>query len=426
MRSFVLLLLGVVWLVGCNSGVRPAPLEPTPSGARQPTGTPIKIGYLADTNASSSPIAAGMHLGTDLAVSQINGAGGINGHPVQVTYVDPQSDPDQAGQLATQLVQEAQVDLLMGAVLSSECLVVQQLAVKLRTVYLPTFGCAAEEFSTVSCNRYSFRFAPVGRQQIAPLVDFIVKAYGKRFAMMYSDYAYGYSQLQAYTDALAQREAEIVLPIAVPLNEPNLAPYVKKVPVDGSVNGVILLGLGAGDLTRVSLALGQHGIAPKVQVIGNSGRDLYGGTYPDFLQGSLNVQTYVTGQPPNNPYGETYEKGWKEVAQKEPRWANVFGGAHKALAFEGYVPYSAMMALKTAMIAARFNGRQDTEALIGALERVNLQLSNAAPGGAIIMNPQDHQGAQTVYVYRVAGPQQEELLSSVPADQLPKFNSCHV
>jgi ABC-type branched-subunit amino acid transport system substrate-binding protein len=396
------------------------------ASAGQPTGTPIKIGYLADANGTSAPIAAGMHLGTDLAVEQLNAAGGINGHPVQVTYVDPQSDPTQASQMATQLVQTDKVDVLMGAVLSSECLVVQQLALKLQVVYLPTFGCAAEEFSTQSCNRYSFRFEPVGSQQLAPLVDYIVKTYGTKFAMTYSDYAYGQSQLKAYTAELAKHDASIVLPIPVPQNEPNLAPYVTKIPTDGSINGVIILGLGAGDLTRVSLALGQYGIAPKVQVIGSSGRDVYGGSYPDFLKGAVNVQTYLSGQPPNNPFGEAYEKAWHDIAQREPDWANIFGGADKALAFEGYVQYSAMTALKSAMIAAKFTGRADTENLIAALEKVNIPLGPDAPGGAIIMNPADHQGAQTVYVFRVGGPTQEELLSTIQADQVPKFNACHV
>jgi ABC-type branched-subunit amino acid transport system substrate-binding protein len=420
------MLLAAAWLSACSAAPQAAPAANTGAGGAQTSGTPIKIGYMADANGTSAPIAAGMHLGTDLAVQQINAAGGINGHPLQVMYVDPASDPTQASQMATQLVQTDKVDVLLGAVLSSECLVVQQLALKLQVVYMPTFGCAAEDFAAASCNRYSFRFSPVGRQQLAPLADFITKTYGKKFAMMYSDYAYGQSQLKAYTDELAKRDAAIVLPIPVPQNEPNLAPYVTKIPTDGSVNGVIINGLGAGDLTRVSLALGQYGIAPKVQVIGNSGRDVYGGTYPDFLTGSVNVQTYLAGQPPNNPYGEAYEKGWREIAAKEPEWANIFGGADKALAFEGYVQYSAMMALKTGMIAAKFSGRQDTEALISALEKVNIPLGPDAPGGAIIMNPQDHQGAQTVYVYRVAGPQQEELLSTVPADQVPKFNSCHV
>jgi len=429
LRPVVSMLVMASWLTACSAVPQPAASNGqagVPQGG-QTNGTPIKVGYLADANGTSAPIAAGMHLGTDLAVQQINAAGGVNGHALQVTYVDPQSDPTQASQMATQLIQTDKVDVLMGAVLSSECLVVQQLVLKLQVVYLPTFGCAAEEFSTQFCNRYSFRFEPVGRQQLGPLVGYIVKTYGKSWAMMYSDYAYGQSQLRAYTDQLGTLGASITLPIPVPQNEPNLAPYVTKIPTDGSVNGVIINGLGAGDLTRVSLALGQYGIAPRVQVIGNSGRDVYGGSYPDFLKGSVAApQPYLSGQPPNNPYGDTYEKGWREIVQKETDWANIFGGADKALPFEGYIQYSAMMALKSAMVSAKFSGRQDTEALISALERVNIPLGPDAPGGAIMMNPTDHQGAQTIYVYRVSGPQEEELLASVPADQVPKFNSCHV
>ena len=429
LRPVVSMLVMASWLTACSAVPQPAASNGqagAPQGG-QTNGTPIKVGYLADANGTSAPIAAGMHLGTDLAVQQINAAGGVNGHALQVTYVDPQSDPTQASQMATQLIQTDKVDVLMGAVLSSECLVVQQLVLKLQVVYLPTFGCAAEEFTTQFCNRYSFRFEPVGRQQLGPLVGYIVKTYGKSWAMMYSDYAYGQSQLRAYTDQLGTLGASITLPIPVPQNEPNLAPYVTKIPTDGSVNGVIINGLGAGDLTRVSLALGQYGIAPRVQVIGNSGRDVYGGSYPDFLKGSVAApQPYLSGQPPNNPYGDTYEKGWREIVQKETDWANIFGGADKALPFEGYIQYSAMMALKSAMVSAKFSGRQDTEALISALERVNIPLGPDAPGGAIMMNPTDHQGAQTIYVYRVSGPQEEELLASVPADQVPKFNSCHV
>src|SRR5438067_5045747 len=150
-------------MTACSTPPAAAPAATSaPAAAQSQNGaansSPIKIGYEADANGTSAPIAAGMHLGTDLALQQINGAGGINGHPLQVMYVDPQSDPTQASQMATQLIQTDKVDVLMGAVLSSECLVVQQLVAKLQVVYLPTFGCAAEEFSSASCNRYSFRF----------------------------------------------------------------------------------------------------------------------------------------------------------------------------------------------------------------------------------------------------------------------------
>jgi ABC-type branched-subunit amino acid transport system substrate-binding protein len=423
-RALALVLLGAL-LIACRgpSNGTPAPSEARPT---TPTGTPITIGYLADTNGSSATIAAGMHLGTDLAVQQINAAGGINGHPLKVKYVDPQSDPSTAVQMAQTLVNQDQIDVLMGGVLSSECLAVQELAARLKITYLPTLGCAAEEFATRSCNRYSFRFQPVGRQTIAPLVEYIVRTYGRRWAMLYSDYEYGQSQLVAYRDELAKYGAQITLPIAVPNNEPHLAPFVSRVPVDGSVDGVIINGLSAGDLTRVSLALGQRQIIPGVQVIGNSGRDVYGGSYPEFLTGSVNAQTYISGSPPNNPYGEAYERAWHEIAQKQPQWSKYFGGPDKAMPFQGYQQYSTVNALKSAMVASSFSGRKDTEALLTALENVNLPLGPDAPGGAIMMNKQDHQGAQTVYVYRVSGLRQEELVASIPADRVPLFNTCHV
>jgi ABC-type branched-subunit amino acid transport system substrate-binding protein len=408
---------------------------PVAAGAAQTaTGTPITIGYMADANGTSAPVAAGMHLGTDLAVQQINAAGGVNGHPLQVQYVDPQSDPTQSVQMATQLIQNDQVDVLMGAVLSSECLAVQQLVGKFSTVvYLPTFGCAAEEFSTQSCNRYAFRFEPVGSQLIVPLVQYIVSTYGPNYAMMYSDYAYGVSQLNAFKRALQAQGGDVTVPIAVPQNEPNLAPYVTKVPTDGSVQGVIILGLGAGDLNRVSQALGQYGINQKVQIIGNSGKDQYGGTYPDFLNGSVNYQTFLNDQPPGNTDGPAYAQALKALAAQdsEAQWTTILTGKSGADGaailepYEAYPQYTAMTALKTAMVAANFTGRADTEKLISALEQVNIPLGPDAPGGAIIMNKADHQGAQTVYVYKING-QQEELLSTVPADQVPPLGNCQV
>jgi ABC-type branched-subunit amino acid transport system substrate-binding protein len=96
------------------------------------------------------------------------------------------------------------------------------------------------------------------------------------------------------------------------------------------------------------------------------------------------------------------------------------------LAFQGYLQYTAMTALKTGMLASNFTGRSDTDKLITALENVNIPLGPDAPGGAIIMNPKNHQGAQTVYVYKVAGPQQEELLATIPADQVPTLGTCQV
>ena len=69
-----------------------------------------------------------MRISTDLVVQRTNASGGINGHPLQVVYVDPKGDATQALDLAPQLAQQDNVDVLAGGIFSPECLGVQGLA----------------------------------------------------------------------------------------------------------------------------------------------------------------------------------------------------------------------------------------------------------------------------------------------------------
>src|ERR1700730_18205473 len=85
-----------------------------------------------------------MRISPQLAVQRVNASGGVNGHPVQVTYVDPKGDANQALQLAQQLAQQDNVDVLAGGLFSPECLGVQNLVSKLQLVYVPLNGCASD------------------------------------------------------------------------------------------------------------------------------------------------------------------------------------------------------------------------------------------------------------------------------------------
>ncbi|HUZ78228.1 MAG TPA: ABC transporter substrate-binding protein, partial [Chloroflexota bacterium] len=90
------------------------------------TGTPIKIGVLDDLTGGGSIEGAEQKINVDLAVAQINAAGGINGHPLATTIVDSKGDAATAAQMATQLAQQDKVDVLVGGVYSAECLGVQK------------------------------------------------------------------------------------------------------------------------------------------------------------------------------------------------------------------------------------------------------------------------------------------------------------
>src|SRR5438270_5302762 len=89
-------------LTGCAApGPAAGPTAATPPGgtsvgtsgsvAAGSGATPIKIGSLADLGGPFAALGAEAHISTDLVVSQVNATGGIDGHPLQVTYVDPRS-----------------------------------------------------------------------------------------------------------------------------------------------------------------------------------------------------------------------------------------------------------------------------------------------------------------------------------------------
>jgi branched-chain amino acid transport system substrate-binding protein len=394
------------------------------SGTQAANGTPIKIGVLDDNAPSTGIEGAEMRVNTDLAIAQINSAGGIHGHPLQAVYADPKGDPAQAVNMAQQLVQNQGADVLAGAVLSSECLGVENLVPRLQVVYMASTGCAAEAFTSAQCNAYSFRVSPSGRQGIIPLSNYIVKQYGSKWSIIYPDYAFGTSQLAAYKVGMSAAGGEISQQIAIPQNEANMTPYVTQIKTDGSVNGLINSEVSA-DLVRSSQAIAQFGISTKMPVVGVFGKERFGGVYPDSLTGDIGQGPELSDSAQDNKFDQAYHTAFKaQLAKEDANLVTTVGGAVNAVPGGlGYQAYSTMMALKHAMLSANFTGKADSQKLISSLAGLNVKQSADFPGGDMTINKNDHQGVQTTYIVKING-QKEQVLSTVAPANLPPIGSC--
>lgn len=383
----------------------------------------ITIGVLADHAPITAVEGAELQVNTDLAVAEINKAGGVNGRKLKVTYADPKAQADEAINLGQQLVQQHGADVLVGAVLSSECLGVENLAPRLRTVYLSSTGCAAEDFTSKQCNRYSFRVSPVGRQGVLSVADYSVKTYGKKWAIIYPDYALGQSQLNAYKAGMQAAGGRLTQIIPIPQNETNMTPYITKIKT-GSVDGLVNAEVGA-DLTRASKAIEQFDINQKLPVVGVFGKERFGGVYPTSLNRDIGVSPELSDS--DDPHEAAYHQAFRAQLAKEPAGiVNTLGGTDKAVPGDlGYVGYSTIKALKVAMQKARFTGKDDTDKLITALQSLRIKQGPDSPAGDLIMNAADHQGAQTTYIARVNG-QKEKVLKTIPAAQVPPIGTCRV
>jgi branched-chain amino acid transport system substrate-binding protein len=369
-----------------------------------------------------------MEVNTDLAVAQVNAGGGIHGHPLKVVYMDPNAQPDQAVNMAQSLVQQQNADVLMGGVLSSECLGVENLVPRLQVVYLSSTGCAAEAFTSMQCNSYSFRFNATGRQTTIPLGTYMVDTYGKNWGIIYPDYALGQSNLAAFKVGLQAAGGQLVTGqiIPIPFPESNMTPYISRIATDGTINGLINSEVSA-DLVRSSQVIAQFGINTKLPVVSFLGKDRFAGVYPDSLTGSIGYLPELSESPSDNKADVAYHSAFRKQLAKEPsNIVTVLGGADKAVPGQlGYQAYTGVMALKEAMVQSNYTGKADTQKLIKALSTLKMKQGADAPAGDIVMNASDHQAAQDIYIVKING-QQEQVIQKIAAAKLPPIGSCQV
>ncbi len=408
------------------AAAKPTTAAAAPAAAA-PTGTPIKVGVMDDVTGVGAIEGALMRISTDLVVQRTNASGGINGHPLQVVYVDPKGDATQALNLATQLAQQDNVDVLAGGLFSPECLGVSGLAAQLKMVYISTNGCASDVLTTKQCDRYTFRVYPVGRQTGDPVVKFEVSNFGTKWGIIYADYALGQSTLATTQAALQANGAELPVQIAIPLGEANVTPYVTKVPTDGTIK-VLQVSETGSDLARVMSVIQQFGINQKVAIVLNLGKESFAGVYPDALNGAVIAGTRPSDGIPGNADDAKYMQDWLAIAKgQDADFTGPLGGADHVTPGNnnGYNAYMSMTALVQAMRKGGFTGKADTDKLIAAFETLTIKQGPDFPDGDLIMNKDDHQGRVTYYVLKVNG-QKEEVAQMFPADQLPLIGSCKI
>lgn len=81
---------------------------------------PIQIGYLPAFTGPSSSTGIGIGRGTQLAVDEINAAGGIKGRKIELVMRDTQSEPTKAVNAAAELTRRHKVTAMWGPLNSGE------------------------------------------------------------------------------------------------------------------------------------------------------------------------------------------------------------------------------------------------------------------------------------------------------------------
>ena len=182
--------------------------------------SPIQVGYLPAITGPSSSTGVGISRGTELAVQEINKAGGIDGRQIELITRDTQSDPTKAVNATAELTRAAKVSVVFGPLNSGESLAVVPILARQNTLQI--HPCWVDSLTDVKKYPMCFRNAPTNQQIGGAANRYVVEVLKKKKVAVISDTTgYGTASLNAYVPMLKDLKAEVVYQNSVDAANPN-------------------------------------------------------------------------------------------------------------------------------------------------------------------------------------------------------------
>ena len=338
----------------------------------------IKIGEINSYKAQPAflePYKKGM----DLAIEEINAAGGVNGKQLELFVRDDNATPGDAVRAAEELLSREKVDVLTGSFLSNIGLALTDFA-KQKKVFFLASEPLTDKIVWQNGNRYTYRLRSSTYMQVAMLVPEAVAMKKKRWAIVYPNYEYGQSAAASFKELLkaAQPDVEFVAEQAPPLGKLDSGSVVQAM-ADAKPDAIFNVLFGA-DLSKFVREGNTRGLFKGREVV-----SLLTGE-PEYLD-PLKEETpngwVVTGYPwygIQTPEHKAFYNAYNSKYKDYPRLGSVVG-------------YSAIKSLAEGMKIAK---SADTEKLIAAFKG----LSVMTPVGTAVYRVQDNQSTMGAYVGR--------------------------
>ena len=344
--------------------------------AQTASAMPIRIGEI-NSYSNIPQFTTPYRQGWQLAVEEVNAAGGLLGRKVEVISRDDAGKPEEALRHAVELSSREKVDVLAGGFLSNVGLALADHAQKNKRIFV-----ASEPLSDALVwekgNRYTFRLRPSTYMQAAMLVEEAAKLPARRWAVIAPNYEYGQSAVASFKELLKAKRPDVEF---VGEQWPALgkldAGTTLQATMQSKPDAIFNVTFGA-DLAKLVREGNQRGIFPKTPVV-----SLLSGEpeYLDVLKDETPVGWIVTGYPwdqidsrEHASFATNYYRRFKE----NPKVGSVVG-------------YATMQAIFAAIKKAN---SVDNEKLVTAMRGLKF----STPFGPAEFRAIDHQSTMGAFV----------------------------
>lgn len=377
---FLLVMLAVV-LVACSGedtkdDATDADSSDGETKAVTAEGGTIKIGVLASLTGALESYGKQTQRGFDLGIEYATGGTmEVNGKKIEVVYEDTETKPEVAVQKATKLLEDDQVDFLVGSSSSGDTLAVLPLAEEYEKIMVVE-PAVADSITGSEFNEYIFR---TGRNssQDAYAAAAAIASKGVKIATFAPDYSFGWDGVNAFKTAAEKLGADIVLEEYADPAATDFTSNLQKV-LDAKPDYLFVVWAGANSPWNqiADLKIQEKGIK-----ISTGAPDIIALQFMNPLVGMEGFSVYYHTLPQNDVNKwlvEEHQKRFNEVP-------DLFtpGGMSAAIAI--------MEALK------KSEGDADANKLIGIMEGMSFE----TPKGTMTFREEDHQALQSMYSIRL-------------------------
>lgn len=319
--------------------------------------------------------------GWQLAVEEINAAGGVLGKKFVVVSKDDGGKPADAVTAANELVSSENVVMLTGTFFSNIGLAVADYAKQKKILFL-----AAEPLTDAMTwsqgNKYTFRLRPSNYMQAAMLAEEAAKLPAKKWATIAPNYEYGQSAVAVFKQLLSAKR-------------PDIEWVTEQWPPQGKIDaGAVVQAVAAAKPDAIfNVTFGPDLV--KLVREGNTR-----GLFKDRAVVSL-----LTGEPEYlDPLKDEAPEGW--IVTGYP-WYSIKSPAHDAFLkayqakFNDYPRLGSIVGYVTMKAAAAIinkAGSTDTDKMIAAAEGLSLE----TPLGPTVFRAIDHQSTLGAFVGKTA------------------------
>lgn len=319
--------------------------------------------------------------GWQLAVEEINAAGGIDGRTLEIISRDDAGKPGNAVKIAEEMVRRDGVALLAGTFFSHIGLAVSDYAKQNKVLFV-----ASEPLTDALIwskgNDYTFRLRPSTYMQAAMLAAEAAKTDAKRWATVAPNYAYGKDAVSAFQQVLKKLKPDVEFvdeqwPALFKIDAGVTVRAVEAAKPDGIYN--VTFGPDLGAFVREGETRGLFKGRTVVSLLTGEPE------YLEPLKGEAPTGWIVTGYPwyaidtpAHNAFRAAYEKRWGETL--------------KAGSIVGYNTIQTIAAL------LKKAGGTDTEAMVQAMKGLDVD----TPMGKITYRAADHQSTMGAWVGKTA------------------------